>query len=334
MLRLAVIRGVLSGPDTPASLGEDKEFNRTVLQFWMSKILATQLEIQQIPGPSLQAILCGNWDLSHLSFFTEIFGFNAVDEDGLSLLHVAVISGKADVALELLRSAILNGHASMVKTILSVNSQESDYVNSVDHIHEMTPLGWALKEGKLDIVRQLLEHPNMSFKIKASSCTNILHEMSMDTKHHSRFRQLVSLAPTNIINIQDRFGFTPLHHLARNADGETMDAILSIPSVKPDLPGEEGATPLLLAVLLGNLTAVKALAIRRDVDISILWRLGNSSLLEDRSALEYMMRPPNWKRREERGRLKEILDWLRQNFKEVEEALSRLEAVEAELLSP
>lgn len=374
MLRWAVIGAMMSDPCTP-QLGGDKDDKRIILQIWLSNILATRLEIGRIPAQSLQAIRTGYWDLSHLTFFTRIYGFNKVNDDGLSLLHVAIASERTEVALQLVRSgasvdlgnkvlgydllhwaagagntavyehlqdqrqpvplneeprggygelplhmAIVNGHTSMVDTILSKHTHATEYLDIVDDYSGRTPLGLAVVNNRRDIVQRLVARRNPNFMTQPSTNCNILHDLARDAAFHDLFRQIVTKVPEDMINTQDDIGYTPLHCLAESADRETMDAILSITSVKPDLTDNDGKTPILLAVEHANLAAFEFLCIRRDVDISILYRIGRVPALGNQFVWNYMAHPPEWKGQEKRASLKEMLDWLRQRFNDIEGA--------------
>ncbi|KAF6838686.1 ankyrin repeat protein [Colletotrichum musicola] len=398
-LRYAVIGALLSDSYTPRRDENEKEAadSHIILQNWTSCIFSkNDFDFANIPAASVSAIRSGHWDLSDLTFFTDVFGFDVVDDDGFSLLHIAIVSGKADIALELLKYtafvdygrrlagypilhwaaasgnttlykvlhdrrdevlhlndeprelngelplsvAIRNGHADMVKTILSTHSHESEYVNTVnvkdvedvddvDDVDDdpMTPLGLAVKEGKLDIAQILIEHPNINYMVHPSKNHNVLHHTADYDEFHDLFRELLTKVPENMINMQNDEERTPLHYLVRKADRETMDAILRVPSVKTDLSDKDGTTPILAAVQYMNLEAFKALALRRDVDVAILWR-SNLSIHHDCSALKYMVHTPQYENQKSRGNLKEILSWLIQNCSEAADKVASLTAEE------
>ncbi|KAF6800947.1 ankyrin repeat protein [Colletotrichum sojae] len=202
-----LLSGNLDMADKCYSLLEcfDRDRSRIIFQCWFCDIFAKNPhQIFKISDSCLWVILSGKWKLPDITPITNIFGFDEVSSDDLSLLHVAITSGKADVALDLLRSgasvdhsskvpgynilhwaaaagdtalyedlqdrrevvhlneeprgkygelplhiAVGNGHTSMVKTILSTHSQESEYVNAVDEDRHSrhsigTPLAWAM----------------------------------------------------------------------------------------------------------------------------------------------------------------------------------------------
>ncbi|KAF4900027.1 hypothetical protein CGCF415_v009194 [Colletotrichum fructicola] len=144
-------------------------------------------------------------------------------------------AGNGDLPLHI---AARNGHKGVVDYILSIHSDDKNYVNKRGH------------SASDNVGKTALVH--------AGENENI-------------FRLLLSKFTGQYFNTPFvRSDSTPLHQLAEYAGHKAMHSILSLPSIVPDVEDGHGRTPLCSAVQSGNLEAVKALGIRRDVDVTKL----------------------------------------------------------------
>ncbi|KZL78781.1 ankyrin repeat protein [Colletotrichum tofieldiae] len=316
----------------------------------------------------------GDWELSDFAFLTDEVGFNEADDQGHTLLHLAIMGGKSAMVQELLRHgadpspkptpkgytlfhyvavrgdeesyrqlrlhdkpisseevrdvngllplhhAILEGQFSLVKAILAQHSENPGYVNKEQTKTGKTALCLAIEVLGYELVMFLAQCPGVDFLVNRATKETALNLMAGNLHDDNKreldlFQHLLLLAPEDNINLQDENGETPLHLLAKCCNWGTMQHVLSMPFIQPDVRDHDGYTPLINAALWRNLDAVKALAIRRDVDPFALRRpiyvQGSKQSVVDFLVRESKME--GYYLASAAG----ILDWLKANFNEV-----------------
>lgn len=198
-------------------------------------------------------------------------------QDGYALLHIAAKQGRNDIVDLLLQNkadinlsskytgrtpvlcAIQARQPSTVDKLLSQKKTEAD-VNVCD-IRKRSALIWAIKQGQIEVVRQILE------KSKAQAA-------------YSKFNPLGYVAGAfDMVTAGDTQGRTPLHYAARlvqNVDPiEGSDFISQLikfleeqKNTKAiDAIDNTGFTPLHYAIMSGNIEAVKLLVERGKANI-------------------------------------------------------------------
>lgn len=248
--------------------------------------------------------------------------------DNFSAFHSAASIGSIDCYRELLKcdeaesaigewygylplhSAARNGHKHMVDYILSIHPDDEDYVNTTN-ASGVTPLMQAAKHGKYDVVQFLLDYPGVDL---TASDENWRTALTHANENENIFRLILSRLPDQYFNTPGEEGQIPLHWLVIHAGPNAVRLVLNLASILPDQEEETGATPLCHAVKAGNLEVVKALAIRRDVDVTKLstCELWNKTNYIDDAKL----------RASKNNNYSQILDWLKIHCKELKADLA------------
>ncbi|KAF4880060.1 Ankyrin-1 [Colletotrichum siamense] len=253
--------------------------------------------------------------------------------DVYSSFHLAASIGSVDCYRELLRCendeamegettynddlplhfAAKNGHKHMVDYILSLHTDNREYVNKRDWF-DKTPLMLAAQSGQYDVVQYLLGYPGVDIAASDNYGKTALYHAE---ENGDIFPLILSKLPDGYFNAPDEDGDTPLHWLAKYAGRKAMQTLLGLSSVLPDKANRKGKTPLCYAVEGGNLEAVKVLGIRRDVDVTKLsktqgWYYGSTESIIQRA-----------KDVAQKGdEFSQILDWLKLHCKELEADLA------------
>ncbi|KAF4806287.1 Ankycorbin [Colletotrichum siamense] len=203
-----------------------------------------------------------------------------------------------------LHIAARNGHKEMVDYMLAAHSEDQQFINARNRKFE-TPLMLAAESGSLDVVRSLLAHPRINLTLgDVQGRTALIHA----GENSDIARLIISKLPSEYFNTLHK-DVTPLHSLAKFAGYDLMQLVLSAPSIRPD-ETDNGDTPLCEAVRAGNVEAVKALGIRRDVDVKRLCQAYDSG--------DRLIRTTRKRVREADDNWSQILDWLKRNCIELE----------------
>ncbi|KAK1843467.1 ankyrin-2 ankyrin [Colletotrichum chrysophilum] len=211
--------------------------------------------------------------------------------------------GLGDLPLHI---AALHGHKHMVEYLLSVHSDDKDHINARNSSAK-TPLMVAAMSGASDVVQFLLGCPEVDLTASDREGKTALDYAG---EKESVFLLILSKLPDQYFNTLLELENTPLHRLAERAGQKAMQLVLSLPSIMPDKEDGDGETPLCYAVRSGNLEAVKALGIRRDVNVmklSTALPKYPDSLVEFAKDLAKL-----------HGSWSQILDWLKIHCKELE----------------
>ncbi|KAK2776199.1 ankyrin-2 ankyrin [Colletotrichum kahawae] len=211
-----------------------------------------------------------------------------------------------------LHIAARNGHKHAVEYILSLHSNHKYYVNE-RNIYQQTPLMHAAMSGEYDVVQFLLGYPWVDITVSDRD-----GKTALDHAHGNEdiMRLLLSKFPDQYFNIPDQISLaTPLHLLAIFSGQRVLNLVLSNPSTMPDQVDAKGETPLCYSIISGNLEAVKALGIRRDVNVTKL----STNIRHDISTTYIGFA----KERAHNGnRFSQILDWLKTHCSELEADLA------------
>ena len=139
----------------------------------------------------------------------------------------------------LLCSASFNGHAGLVRELLSMPGIDVNLA----HQTGMTPLYRAAQNGHVEVVKLLLAARGINVN---------LAEMEGVTP-------LYIAAQNSIFNLVEMDGVTPLDIAAQNGHVEVVRLLLAAPGINVNLAEMEGATPLCIAAQVGQEEEVKLL---------------------------------------------------------------------------
>jgi ankyrin repeat protein len=226
------------------------------------------LELRSCDGktPIFDAVVAGHLpvvELLHKSYNADIF---TVDDDGLTLLHGAVLAETSSQPL--LAYLLRNG--------LSVNA-----VNKATR----TPLHAAVDKGNAAAVQILLEHgaaqggvdlvellPDSSVQATAAADGEGLTLLMRAAAHgHTEVAQLLMLRGANVLGVNAAC-LTALHYAAYNGKSETLRLLLQH-GADMNVSDKHGLTPLIGTAIYGNLQCMQLL-LDAGADVSRASSLG------------------------------------------------------------
>ncbi|EAY13631.1 ankyrin repeat protein, putative [Trichomonas vaginalis G3] len=195
--------------------------------------------------------------LGNVEIFNKIinlhdFDANAKDYMGRTPLHIACGEGHKDI-VELLmknpkvdpsiednfnRIAVYYAHAQERWDIVNIffNGDINKFLEN-----GQTQLMVASRKGNINLVRFLLEMPELNINLQNSYGLAALHFASRFNEYEI-VEELLRHEAINV-NIQDNFGKTPLHY-AKEANSEDIITLLLKHHANPDITDKEGHKPL------------------------------------------------------------------------------------------
>lgn len=254
------------------------------------KVLGSDLDVQTSDGgTALSMALEGG----HAAVIHELLkalplsrlqsGLHHTDGKGRTLLHHAVLKGKADVVRELLsgpygpaalniadadgrtplHTAALQGHAAVVVQLLQSSFASAHSINAQDW-NGLTPLMHASQQGHPAAASVLLAHPACRRDIRIKDGRNAL-SLAAHEGHHDMVQRLLEALRQDEIEVvvcnQDQGGCTPLHHAAQHGDIKLVELLLSRAEghAAMGMADAAGSTPLNRAACDGHALMVACL---------------------------------------------------------------------------
>ena len=172
------------------------------------------------------------------------------------------------------------GNIENIKTLLKKDGNVNEMFNG------FTPFHVACKFGKEEVVRFLLQEPNIDIdildenesrakKIKERKGT-ALH-LACENDHKSVVTILLSHSKTNV-NSRDNFGATPLHWSCREGHAEIVSLLLEQGGIDVNTTCSEDSTPLHYACFHNNEECARLLLAHPEIDLRKVDEEGNTVL--------------------------------------------------------
>ena len=153
----------------------------------------------------------------------------------------------------LLCSASFNGHAGLVRELLSMPGIDVNLA----HQTGMTPLYRAAQNGHVEVVKLLLAARGINVNLTEMEGVTPLYIAAQNGR--VEVVKLLLAAPGININLAEMEGATPLYIAAQNGHVEVVRLLLAAPGINVNLVEMEGATPLCIAAQVGQEEEVKLL---------------------------------------------------------------------------
>ena len=153
----------------------------------------------------------------------------------------------------LLCSASFNGHAGLVRELLSMPGIDMNLA----HQTGMTPLYRAAQNGHVEVVKLLLAARGINVNLTEMEGVTPLYIAAQNGR--VEVVKLLLAAPGININLAEMEGATPLYIAAQNGHVEVVRLLLAAPGINVNLVEMEGATPLCIAAQVGQEEEVKLL---------------------------------------------------------------------------
>ena len=184
------------------------------------------------------------------------------DQDNLTPIHLAARTGAARVLDSMVNMGLEHGFRSEVA--LSYLDGEN-----------FTPLHAAVDGGHFNVVEVLLKHGTVPSHIKADQPPPI-HLACFQGKL-DMVKVMVVHSGKEILQVHDQFGQTPLHRSASGLNSYGVLSYLINEGVEVNPIDNQGRTPLVYAIFVGSLVAVREL-INNGADPLIKDCQGNNAL--------------------------------------------------------
>ncbi|KAI4895489.1 hypothetical protein NFI96_016425 [Prochilodus magdalenae] len=212
------------------------------------------------------------------------------DKWSRTALHRAAVMGSEDCVSALLEHgasalcrdvygrsplhlAASRGHAELLRLLLQAAAQ-SDPLDSLLDYSAYTPAHWAAYHGHKDCLEVLLEHKPLS--IQEGNPFTPLH-CALMTGHDAAAELLVETMGTEIINLKDAKGRTPLH-AAAHAEKVSGLQLALIWGSEVNSVDYSGRSALMVAAENGQTSAVEMLLHQAKADLSLLDINNNTAL--------------------------------------------------------
>ena len=176
------------------------------------------------------------------------FRLCATDEDNLTPIHLAARSGSAR-SLDYMMSHC-KSHGYPPEVVLSFLDEENS-----------TPLHAAVDGGHYTVVEVLLKHGSDPTLIKEDQPPPI--HVACSQGKLDMVKVMVDHFGKQILQSLDHFGQTPLHRSASGINCTHVISYLMAEGVEVDPVDNQGRTPLVYAIIVGSLSAVKELLSHR-----------------------------------------------------------------------
>lgn len=206
------------------------------------------------------------------------------DEKGLTPLYFSALNGARDIvnilieggadatlasndSLEPIHAAAKTGRKDIIKLLI----ENGAYVDSTDRDGK-TSVMYAIENGKQDAAKFLLSLDADKFSVDNNGRT------LLDYATKAGLRDLVlSLIDKDSLAARDDYGNTPLHRACQSQQIEMVRTLLQSNDIQVDAENDCGKTPLMSAIISGNL-AIAELLIRAGADVNIDYNDGISML--------------------------------------------------------
>ena len=256
--------------------------------------------------------------------FSKILGYKWVSDEGLGIIHqdepiqcvifensaydlidsidiskIDYKKSRKDLSLEnklldFLKKLIKDGNVKRIKILL--NSYPK-ILNTKDY-SGYTLLSVACEYGELEIVKLLLEQPNIDVNTKNDKGWTPLHiayridilklllehpdidvnnirdknenPLSRACKqNHIELVKLLLARPEIDVNIQDYYSKTPLYIVCENNNIEIVKLLLAKPEIDVNVKNKDGKTSLLIVCIHHKIEIVKLLLAKPDIDVNV-----------------------------------------------------------------
>ena len=163
----------------------------------------------------------------------------------------------------LLCSASFNGHAGLVRELLSMPGIDVNLA----HQTGMTPLYYAVQEGHAEAVRLLLDTRGINVNLVEMEGATPLYRAAQNG--HVEVVKLLLAARGINVNLAEMEGVAPLYIAAQNGHVEVVRLLLAAPGINVNLAEMEGATPLYIAAQNGHVEVVKLLLAAPGINVNL-----------------------------------------------------------------
>lgn len=219
-----------------------------------------------------------------------------LDEDGNTLLHLAMFNNKSDILRLLLNDnriiaqlniknadgntplhlAARNKTPEFVSAIFEFLSQHQDIQVDINarNNNQDTSLHLAAKDGVSASISILISHANVDVNAKDELEQTPLHLAA----RKCNFKQMKELfnSPQIKINQQDMLGNTPLHIAMTNPTADGINLLIEQPNLEFNIKNKKGESPLHLAAKSFHPEFLKSFLINNNIDYFILDNNGQS----------------------------------------------------------
>ncbi|KAM4613834.1 serine/threonine-protein phosphatase 6 regulatory ankyrin repeat subunit C [Polymixia lowei] len=217
-------------------------------------------------------------------------GADAADKKGRTALHRAAVMGSEGCVSALLEhgaSALCRdsqgrtplhlaascGHTQLLHSLIKA-AMQADPLDSMLDYSGYTPTHWAAYHGHEGCLRILLE--NKPFSIQEGNSFTPLH-CALINGHDGAAKHLVQTVKTQMVNIRDTSGRTPLH-AAAYSENVTGLQLLLVQGAEVNAVDDCGRSALMVAADCGQTTAVEVLLRQAKPDLTLLDVNDNTAL--------------------------------------------------------
>ena len=225
-----------------------------------------QNELLKLRGDPLTALQCaaeGNLHGLLTILNANPSAVNSVNADGYTPLMMAIWYGHAEVACALLRSTIIRGTRVRVdvRSAINCNAVESVFGNTA--LHLACELGGVLGQhgnngNNMSLVVELLLFEGLGFEPNG-----------FERPRPSGTR----------VNVQNRYGYTPLMCCVESGNTSAARALLSHPDIDVNLADRNGFTPLMTACARNRIEIARCLITHDGIDFSRRNNVGATALV-------------------------------------------------------
>jgi ankyrin repeat protein len=157
------------------------------------------------------------------------------DDDGITPLHLAVITGRVPACAYLI--------------------EQGAEVNAFGGSVPATPLQWAARKGLVEVIHLLIQH-GATPRLVDPQDFSCVHSVTHSSDHWALLYLLCQ--PDIAVDERDNMGLTPLHWAAQQSDRDSVEVLLKF-GANPNLVDRNGLTALHWAASGGNRSCISQL---------------------------------------------------------------------------